>query len=106
VIELWIIKSLCVFSVTLILTKSVIMACKRDFVEKRFEAAKINGYPNLLHQIWHAIWHCPMCSGFWVSLCFAANNTCFGLIYDVLSMFGANWLLHCLEEYLFNKREK
>lgn len=91
-----------VFSLTLILTKAKILAGKREFVEERFEASKVMGQsPGWIHRWWHALWSCPMCSGFWVALPVCWFYPAFGLFVDVLVVFGANWIVHCLENLLF-----
>lgn len=93
--------SLVVFSITLTINKSKIFAGKREFVQKRYEASKVGGeQPGLMHRIWHAWWHCPMCFGFWVSLVVALYFTSYNYVFDVLIMYGLNWLIHCLENYL------
>ena len=97
-----IINSFVVFALTLIVTKSKILAGKREFVEQRFIASKINEEePGWIHRWWHAIWTCPMCAGFWIAIPICLIYPVFGLFVDVLVIFGANWLLHCLENLLF-----
>lgn len=96
--------SLVNFALTLIITKSKIMAGKREFVEKRYESSKVgNMKPSFIHRWWHAIWTCPMCSGFWfaIPICLVSDTTC-NLFFDVLIIFGLNWLWHCLENVLFH----
>lgn len=90
--------SLIVFSLTLIITKSRILGCKREFVQKRYKATT---NPSFIHAWWLALWNCSMCSGFWVAIpvCYFFPNQ--GMIADVLMVFGLNWLLHCLENVLF-----
>lgn len=97
-------NSFVVFGITLILTKSKILAGKREFVDKRYQADKIDGEPSWIHRWWHAMWHCPMCSGFWAAV---LVNLFWGpsLIYGTLFVFGFNWLLHCLENVLFGAGE-
>ena len=91
-----------VFALTLILTKSKILAGKREFVEQRYDAAKVgNQRPGWVHKIWHAIMTCPMCSGFWVAIPICFFYPAYGLFVDVLVVFGANWLVHCFENLLF-----
>lgn len=93
------------FSITLLITKSKILAGKREFVEKRYQASKVNGQkPHFIHVWWHALWTCPMCSGFWVALCVAPFFTTseVGFFAIVIISFGINWLLHCLEDLLFH----
>ncbi len=91
-----------VFSLTLIITKSKILAGKREFVELRYDAAKIgNQSPGWIHKIWHALWTCPMCSGFWIAIPICFFYPAYGIFVDVLVVFGANWLIHCLENLLF-----
>jgi len=93
---------LVVFALTLVLTKSKILAGKREFVEQRYEASKIGGQtPGWIHRIWHACWTCPMCSGFWMTIPVCFFYPAYGFFTDVLVVFGANWLVHCLEELLF-----
>jgi len=99
--------SLIVFAITLIITKSNVLACKREFVEKRYKAAQVaNGHPSFL-QKWHwKMWTCPMCSGFWISIVVsffysALEWSILGYIAQVLIVFGLNWLWHCLENVLF-----
>ena len=99
-LELIIIHSLVVFAITLTITKSKIKACKRNFVEERFKSS-ID--PCFFHEIWNAIWVCSMCSGFWfalvTSLWFADSIAM--IIIITFTGFSLNWLLHCLENYLF-----
>lgn len=91
-----------VFALTLILTKSRILAGKREFVEQRYDAAKVGDQqPGWFHKLWHAIWTCPMCSGFWVAIPICFFCPAYGLFIDVLVVFGVNWLVHCLENLLF-----
>ncbi len=93
---------LVVFALTLILTKSKILAGKREFVEQRYDAAKVgNQSPGWVHKLWHAIMTCPMCSGFWVAIPICFFYPAYGLFVDVLVVFSANWLVHCLENLLF-----
>jgi hypothetical protein len=97
-----IINSFIVFSLTLILTKSKVLAGKREFVEQRYEASKVGDQqPGWIHRWWHAMWTCPMCSGFWVSIPICFFYPAYGIFADVLVVFGVNWLLHCLENLLF-----
>jgi len=91
-----------VFALTLILTKSKVLAGKREFVEQRYEAAKVGDQqPGWFHRWWHALMTCPMCSGFWIAIpiCLFYPYGC--LFSDVMVVFGANWLVHCLENLLF-----
>lgn len=97
-----IINSFVVFSITLIITKARILSEKREFVELRYLAAYVGKQkPGWVHKIWHAIWNCPMCSGFWMALPVCLLYPTFGFFIDVLAVFGANWLLHCIENALF-----
>lgn len=94
--------ALAVFGFTLTVTKSKIFACKREFVEKRYEAAFVgNQKPGWLHTWWHAMWTCPMCLGFWVALGVAPFCPVVFYPIDVLALFGMNWLLHCAEAVMF-----
>lgn len=94
--------SLVVFAITLIITKSKILSCKRKFVEKRYKSSFINGgRPHWIHSWWHAMWNCSQCSGFWVSIIVVVFFKEFGYFFDVLIVFGLNWLWHCLESALF-----
>ena len=96
------INSLIVFALTLILTKSQIMAGKREFVELRYEAAKQDGhYPSWLHTWFYKMWTCPMCSGFWVAIPVSLFYPIHGIVPDVLIVFSINWLLHCVESLMF-----
>lgn len=94
-----------VFSVTLLITKSRLLACKREYVDQRYKASKQNKYTSCtiqwLHRIWHAIWTCPMCSGAWIAfvVCLFGPGP---YIANVAICFGFNWLLHCCESLLFN----
>lgn len=91
-----------VFALTLILTKSKVLAGKRDFVELRYDASKVDDQqPGWIHRWWHALWTCPMCSGFWVAIPICFFYPVYGLFVDVLVVFGANWIVHCLENLLF-----
>lgn len=91
-----------VFALTLILTKAKVLAGKRDFVEQRYDAAKVGTQkPGWFHRFWHALWTCPMCSGFWVAIPVCFFCPAYGIFIDVMVVFGANWLVHCLENLLF-----
>ena len=97
-----IIASFVVFSITLIITKSKILGEKREFVELRYEAAKVGDQtPNWFHCWWHALWTCPMCCGFWVAIPVCLVLPYRSIVIDVLVVFGANWLIHCVENWLF-----
>lgn len=96
--------SFVVFALTLTVTKSKIMAGKREFVTKRYESAKVgNMKPSFAHRVWHAIWTCPMCSGFWFSIPVCWFFPVYGLAFDVLIVYGINWLIHCIENYLVER---
>ncbi len=98
-----IVVTLVVFAIVLTLTKAKVLAWKREFVEQRYAAAKVGGQdPGWLHRIWHGWWNCPMCCGFWVSLVVCWFCPVYGWFWDVLIVFGLNWLFHCLENVLFN----
>lgn len=97
---LWIL-SLAVFSITLVITKSKILACKRRFVEERYRSSKGDGQPNWFHVWWHAMWTCPMCSGFWVALIVCFFYPVKGWVLTTLAVFGLNWILHCTENAIF-----
>jgi len=90
-----------VFAITLVLTKSNILAGKREFVEQRYEASKVNGRPSWFHRWWHSMWTCPMCSGFWIAAIVCPYFPVYAYIVDVLIVFSLNWLVHCLEDFLF-----
>ena len=94
---------LVVFAITLLMSKSNIFACKREFVQKRYDASKVNNeIPCWIHRIWHAIWLCSMCSGFWVAVPVSFFTwSGFSIIPGIFVLFGGNWLLHCLESCLF-----
>jgi len=101
-----IVLSLVVFSITLIVTKSKILGCKREFVEKRYESAKVGHQkPSKLHIFWHAMWTCPMCLGFWVSAIVSFVFPLCNWFVQCLVLFGLNWLWHCLENMLFSVGE-
>lgn len=95
--------SLIVFAITLTVTKSKLFGTKREFVEKRYQAAKVGDQkPGYLHWWWHAMWTCPMCLGFWISIIVCAfYPTEFGYVGTCLIIYGLNWLWHCLEDVLF-----
>lgn len=94
--------SIIVFAITLILTKSKILAQKREFIQNRYKSAKVdNMRPGFIHSWWHAMFTCPMCSGFWISIVVANYMPVNGLIADTLVLFGLNWLWHCLENFLY-----
>lgn len=100
--------ALVVFAITLTVNKSKLFHHKREFVKQRYKAAKTNGQnPGFIHGIWHAWWTCEMCFGFWVSLLVGMwFSTSYGYIWTVLMLYGLNWLLHCLEEYLVNQSKQ
>ena len=97
--------ALIVFACTLLVTKSKLFACKREYVEKRYQASKLNeGTPWLLmwvHKIWHAIFTCPMCSGAWWSFVVCSIWSVHGYAADIAISFGLNWLIHLVENLLF-----
>ena len=94
--------SFAVFAITLVLTKAKVLAGKREFVEERYEAAKVGSLgPGWIHRWWHSWWTCPMCSGFWISIPVCLVFPVYGAFIDILAVFGSNWLLHCLESSLF-----
>ena len=95
-------NSLAVAGIVLILTKSEVLACKREYVKKRYEAAHVAGQPNFLHKWWHALWTCPMCSGFWMAIFVCLINPINSLGLDVLAVFFLNWILHCAEDWLYS----
>jgi hypothetical protein len=95
--------SLVVFAITLIITKSKILACKRKFVEERYKASFVNGgQPSWIHTWFHAMATCSMCSGFWIAIPVMLFFREFNYFFDILIVFGLNWLWHCLESALFN----
>lgn len=97
-----IINTFVVFAITLIITKSKVLAGKREFVERRYEASKVGDqHPGWVHRWWHALITCPMCSGFWVAIPICFFYPAFGLFIDVMVVFGANWIVHCIENWLF-----
>lgn len=101
-----IVNSVVVFAITLTITKSKIFACKREFIEKRYQQAKINKNLTFVHTWWRAVATCAMCSGFYFSILVSLYNPVCGLIIDTLFAYGMNWLLHCLESVLFNAGKK
>jgi hypothetical protein len=100
---------LSVFAIVLIITKSSILNCKRQFVINRYIYSKQNGIPCFLHTWWFKMWTCAMCLGFWISiiivLLLPIKNNIILCVINILAVFGANWLLHCLEELLFYSSE-
>lgn len=94
--------SLVVFAITLIVTKAKVLECKRQFVKERYQASWVGDQkPGWLHWWWHAMWTCSMCLGAWVALVIAPWFYCFGYVFDVLIFFSANWLIHCVEDFMF-----
>ena len=82
------------------------MAWKREFVEKRYEAAKVNGQtPHFVHAWWKALWTCPMCSGFWFAIPVCYLYPYSSLLSDVFIVFGINWIVHCMENLIFHAGE-
>jgi len=102
-LETVIIHSLVVFSITLTVTKSKILGCKREFVKERYEASARNGKPCFFHEWWNAMWQCSMCCGFWVALftSFLFFSSFFEILIGTLCAYGLNWIFHCLEDYLY-----
>ena len=99
--------TLVVFAITLTITKANIFHAKRKFVDERYKFAVENGNSNFIHRLWHAWWTCPMCLGFWVALATSPFFIYFGIIWDTLIVYGLNWILHCIEDFLVtNSREK
>ena len=94
--------TLITFAITLIVTKSKIMGGKREFVEQRYEASKVGNHkPGMIHTWWHAMWTCPMCLGFWVALPLSILSTTCPWWAALFIVFGLNWLVHCLENFMF-----
>lgn len=95
--------ALVVFAITLTVNKSKLFACKRRFVEERYKSSQVGGKRSgKLHFWWHAMWTCPMCFGFWVSLVICLFFRTYWYGFDVLIVYGLNWLLHCVESALFH----
>jgi len=98
--------TLITFAITLLVTKSKILGSKREYVQKRYEASKIGKQAGwitrIIHSWWHAMWTCPMCLGAWVAalLCYL-ESTGFPWWQATAMVFGLNWLVHCLENFLF-----
>ena len=103
----FIILSFAVFGLTLLVTKSQIFACKRKYVESRYESSKINGQPGFIHTWFYKMWTCPMCFGVWVAaaVCCWCIVSPYGWFINTMAVAGSNWLIHCLESYLFNLSE-
>jgi len=96
------INAIVVFALTLIVTKSKILASKREFVEQRYESAKVGDQrPGLIHTWWNAVWSCSMCSGFWFAIPIAIFFPVYNIFTDVLVIFALNWIIHCIENFLF-----
>jgi len=92
--------SLVVLAITMTVTKSKLFACKREFVRKRYKAAKVDG-ASFVHYFWHAMWTCPLCFGFWVSLavCFwFRDHLLFGYLPSVLAVYALNWVMNVIED--------
>lgn len=104
----FVVMVMAVFGLTLIVTKSKILACKREFVEKRYEASKVywedNPAPTIVrwaHAWWHAMWTCPMCLGVWVSAPLVLIWPVTGVwLLDWAAVFGFNWIVHKVEDFL------
>jgi len=94
--------ALAVFAITLVVTKSKLFGCKREFVEKRYESSKVGDQrPGIIHWWWHSMWSCPMCLGFWVAAIMAFLFPVYSWFVNWLALSAFNWLLHCLESTLF-----
>ncbi len=94
--------SLIAFSLTLLITKSRLFHCKREYVEKRYLASFVdNQRPSFIHKVWHAWWTCSMCCGFPVAVVVSAIWPVYGLVADTLAIFALNWLLHCTEDTFY-----
>ena len=94
-------------SIVLIITKSKILGAKREFVHERYlaakESAKIDGSKvGWIHVVWHAWWTCSMCLGYWVAavVCYI-YPTEYGWLATTLVVGFLNWLIHCVENILF-----
>lgn len=99
--ETLIAASLTVFAITFIITKASITASKREFVKQRYAAAKLFSRPSWPHRFFNYFFTCPVCCGFWISLAVCYFLGHYGYCWDVLIVFGINWLWHCLESTLF-----
>lgn len=104
------------YALSLIWTKSKILGGKREFVEKEYQVAKQNAKRekrgvSFIHRWWRALWTCAMCCGFWMAMVtwvlpvpcpwpsvpwWLWTPAC------VLVVFGLNWLIHCVEDFLFS----
>ena len=94
--------SLIAFSITLVITKSRLFHCKREYVEKRYQSSYVGEQrPSFVHKIWHAWWTCSMCCGFPVAVIVSVIWPVYGLIADTLAVFALNWLLHCIEDTFY-----
>lgn len=107
VIGIFLVVSFAVFGLTLIVTKSKIFGCKREFVEKQYQASLVANihpwYIRWIHKWWHAMWTCPMCLGTWISAAAVIYQPiCGHWVIDWLAVLGANWVIHCFENWLFN----
>jgi hypothetical protein len=114
-IETLLVNTFVVFGITLLVTKAKILSCPREFVANRFKQASSTGRPGFVHRFWHAWWTCPMCLGAWVSIpvCLLWPSVfvtgvwlVLCLLRDICVCFGANWLLHCLENSTFMSGKK
>lgn len=95
--------SLITFAITLLVTKSKIFGSKREFVQKRYEASKVGGHkPGLVHRWWFAMWNCPMCLGAWIAAILCCIEPTKYVWWESTAMvFGLNWLIHCVENFMF-----
>lgn len=96
-----------VAGIVLLITKSRLFACKRQFVTYRYKAAFVNGKkPSFVHRIFHAIMTCPMCSGAWLGMLVCYYLPIYNYFVDLVLVFFINWVFHEVEDVLFNLSEK
>lgn len=104
-LEKIIIDGFLVFAITLIITKSVMMEAKRKFVTDHFNQAKAadqKGLSYIIHHWWYSMHTCPMCLGFWIAMIVGLFDTG-SFITLWFTVFGLNWLLHCIESFLLGR---
>lgn len=108
----FIINSFFVFSVTLVITKSSLLECKRQFVEKKYKEIKnisiMNNYSqfdNFINWWWYKMWTCPVCLGYYIALFISVLNPNFNIFIDSIAIAGFNWLLYDLRTF-FLQNEK
>jgi hypothetical protein len=96
----------------MVITKSSLLECKRQFVEKKYkeikhiaEINKFSTFDKFINWWWYKMWTCPICLGYYVALFISVINPNNYLFVDFIAIAGFNWFLCDLRTF-FLKNEK